>query len=536
MNSSLVAACNAASFNPSIFGGEILSVEANLVSNYSANAPDAFRYVAPSVQLKNASFCNITVSYTHPGQGDNIIIESWFPVSNWNGRFQAVGGGGWVAGRFAISYGAMVGALADGFATTTTDAGLGAAPDANPWALDSPGNVNLYNLQNLGSVSLNDQALIGKALISSFYGRAPEYSYWTGCSQGGQQGLMIAQRYPTAYDGIIAGAPAIYWTEMLPSLQWSQQVMAELDYYPYGCEIDAITAAAISACDNLDGVVDDVIACPDSCLATFNPFSVVGQNVKCTQTNGTEVRISEEAAIVVNSTWNGMTMRNGKQIWYGLNPGSDLTGDSPGIDKQPGVAATTCNETGCVGVPSSLGLQWIQLFVARNPDKDCTNLTRTGFDDLAHAGIQQYSSIIGTTDPDLSRFQEVGGKIISFHGLADNVIPTKGTEQYYNRVFDLLPNVHDFYRYYEVPGLSHCFGGASGQPDQLFSQLRNWVENGTAPESSPVKLTVAEKTHDRILCPYLQVARLNPACGDAAKASCWSCVGPRTSESTLDEI
>jgi hypothetical protein len=110
------------------------------------------------VTLENATFCNVTVSYTHPGQNDNIFVESWLPVENptWNNRLYAVGGGGWGAGRFAASYEIMKGGLADGYATTTTDAGLGSATSPEPWALTSPGNVNWVNLHNFASVAFND--------------------------------------------------------------------------------------------------------------------------------------------------------------------------------------------------------------------------------------------------------------------------------------------------------------------------------------------------------------------------------------------
>ncbi|KAJ3538726.1 hypothetical protein NM208_g5784 [Fusarium decemcellulare] len=511
MSLSLVEACHPATFNPIVFGTEILSIETDVVSNYSASVPEAFRYTAPAVELQNASFCNVTISYTHPGQDDEVFVEAWLPLQDWNGRFLAVGGGGSVAGRFFLSYNAMQGALADGFATITTDAGLGSATDASSWALLSPGN-----------------AVLGKSLIQSFYGRGPDFSYWNGCSQGGRQGLMLAQRFPTAYDGIAAGAPAIHWTEFLPSIQWPQQVMNELADYPYGCEIDAITEAAVSACDGLDGTVDGVIAHVDECLNTFDPFSVVGKTIKCDQLNETTIEVSQTAAIVVNATWHGMTTADGKHVWYGIAPGADLTGNSPTSYGQPGVVSTNCTASGCVGAANDLGLQWLKLFVARDPNKNLSNLTRSEFDDLVHASRQQYSSIIGTTDPDLSRFRDAGGKMITFHGLADNIIPPKGTEQYYNQVSAVLPHVHDFYRYFEAPGLGHCFGGLSSPPSKLFAQLRAWVENGTAPDQTPIQLRVAGKTHHRILCPYPQEATFDKNCEDTAAAKCWHCTGSLT--------
>jgi hypothetical protein len=156
----LARTCVSATFaNISLAGGEVLSVNAQLVTNFSATGDSMFRFTQPTSQLTNATFCNVTVSYTHLGQDDHIGVETWLPVNKWNNHFQAAGGGGWVAGRFYLSYANMYGALADGYATSTTDAGLHplGSEDASPWALGSPGNVNLYNLNNLASASLNDQ-------------------------------------------------------------------------------------------------------------------------------------------------------------------------------------------------------------------------------------------------------------------------------------------------------------------------------------------------------------------------------------------
>lgn len=227
---------------------------------------------------------------------------------------------------------------------------------------------------------------------------------------------MLAQRYPTAYDGIVAGAPAIYWTEFFPSIQWPQQFMEMTGKYPHGCEIDAIVAGALSACDGLDGVMDGVIAKSTDCLGHFDPFALIGDSFHCQQTNST-MRITEAAAAVVNATWQGMTTEQGERAWYGLLPPADLTGNSPTSYGQPGVAATNCTAGTCTGQPVILGLQWLQLFVAKDPTLDFSNLTHAEFDTLVHQSGQEYRSIIGTDDPDLTRFRNAGGKMITFHGL-----------------------------------------------------------------------------------------------------------------------
>lgn len=227
---------------------------------------------------------------------------------------------------------------------------------------------------------------------------------------------MLAQRYPTAYDGIAAGAPAIYWTELFSTIQWPQQFMNIIGHYPYGCELDAISAAAISDCDGLDGVVDGVISDPDACLASFDPFQLVGTSIDCLQADG-QIQISFAAAAVSNATWHGASTADGRPLWHGLSPGADLTGDGPSANGQRGIAATNCSSGTCVGAPNALGSQWLQLFVAKDPNFHFGNLTHAEFDRIVHASRQEFTSLINTDDPDLSAFRNAGGKMVSFHGL-----------------------------------------------------------------------------------------------------------------------
>lgn len=166
MNASTVplSACAASAIPyPTVFGAEILGLTANLVQNYSTEVSSQWYYNNPSISVKGIDFCNVTVTYTHPGQDDTINVETWLPMKSWNGRLQAVGGGGWVAGRFFLSYTGMAGALGQGYVATTTDAGIGEDSVPDEWALNSPGNVDLYALQNFASVSLNDQVCVEKS-------------------------------------------------------------------------------------------------------------------------------------------------------------------------------------------------------------------------------------------------------------------------------------------------------------------------------------------------------------------------------------
>ncbi|KAK0736667.1 Tannase/feruloyl esterase [Apiosordaria backusii] len=521
--------------NPSAFSSLLLPISTSLLSltttpvyNFSASVPAVYRLTAPAISYTNLSFCNVTLSYTHPGQNDEITIEAWLPTSSpnatanstapWNSRLLAVGGGGWRAGRFDFSYEGMKGAIGEGYATITTDAGLGFSQTSREWALLSEGNVNLYHLQNLGSVSLGDMGVIGKEITRVFYGKRPEYSYFNGCSQGGRQGLMLSQRYPGLFDGILAGAPAVYWSEAMAGFQWPQVVMKELGKWPYGCEVSAIGEEATRQCDGLDGVVDGIVSDVGGCLNSFDPFEMVGSEIKCAEVEGGTVKITEGAAAVVNKTWHGRETVDGRWVWYGLSPGADL------IVNGSGLAATNCTEGKCVGQPASIGKDWFELFIAKSSTFNVANLTHKEFDRFAQASKQEFSSFVETDDSDLTEFRSQGGKMISWHGLIDQLLSPESTERYYRDVSAVLPDIHEFYRHYEVPGLEHCFGGPSGNPTGLLEQLRAWVEEDVVPEASPVEITKPDgKLEARVLCPYPQKAQFDASCTDPTAARCWSC-------------
>ncbi|GIJ85071.1 hypothetical protein Asppvi_003926 [Aspergillus pseudoviridinutans] len=467
---------------PAVFGAEILSLEASWVNNFTLNIPGDFNYNHGARSVQNVDFCNVTVTYTHPGYDDRITVETWLP-RNWNQRLQATGGGGWRAGRFVLSQFFMGGAIGEGYATTTTDAGLGdTMPDA--WALKSPGNVNLEYLHNLGYRSLNDEAIIAKDLVRSFYGIPPVYSYWSGCSQGGRQGLMVAQRYPHAYDGIVASAPAQSWPEFVTATYYP--LLAPLwagEPSPLSCELEFLTEEAVKQCDPKDGIVDGIISDPDNC--DFDPFSAVNKTFSCSAT-GKPMRLSRAAAITAKAAWSGPRTVAGDFLWYGWNPGSDITG----LGVAPGQNSTASPD------------EWLSLFVLKNQSFDVTRLSHEEYDSLFRLAVKEYTDVMAANDPDLTEFKKAGGKLLTYHGMADGSIPTKGTEHYYRAVSKVIPDVQDFYRYFESPGLAHCAGGRGGQPTTAFDALRKWVENGTVPDFLPVRVNGTDGEHDRILCPY----------------------------------
>lgn len=197
------AACSASNIPyPTLFGAQITGLTAETVTDY-------YGFLGSDV-------CQVNVTLTHPGTGDSVTNVVALPLSGWNGIFQGVGGGGFSAGI----YEAQGPIAAGGYSCVSTDAGfptgLLAEGFADNWALVSEGNVNQYLLLNFARQSYHDMTVIGKAVTQSFYGTAPKYSYWNGCSTGGRQGLVVAQYYPTDYSGILANAPAIQWNDCKP--------------------------------------------------------------------------------------------------------------------------------------------------------------------------------------------------------------------------------------------------------------------------------------------------------------------------------
>jgi hypothetical protein len=170
----MAASCTPSTFSPTLFGGEILAIDTNLVTNVTASIPSAARWTQPSIDVDNLSFCNVTVTYTHPGLYDEIHVETWLPLDNYNGMLHAFGGGGWQAGRNQLSEPLMTGAVGEGYAATSTDAGLAPGDDAS-WALVSEGNSNIVAIRNFGSVSLNDKVRRSKTRRLAFDGRKLEY-------------------------------------------------------------------------------------------------------------------------------------------------------------------------------------------------------------------------------------------------------------------------------------------------------------------------------------------------------------------------
>ena len=489
--------CTAAAIaTPKLPGSQIRSIIAAPVLNYDA-------------KTKRIDFCNVTLTYTHTGWNDHVTVTVWLPLENWDSRLVGKGGGGWAARSNDTD---LAVELVEGRAAVTSDAGhqWTNTQNASDWALDSNNNVNIHLLQNFASVSLNDAAIIGKAVVKSFYKSEAKYSYWNGCSTGGRQGHMLAQRYPNAYDGILAGAPAINYVSLAPAALWPLIVMSNEKTVPPRCVLETFVSAVISECDRLDGLIDGIIAAPSRCK--FNSSSLVGRAVTCDELGNKTVTITSTHAGIVEKIWQGPQSKNGSFLWYGVERGTAMNG---------GFVNTKCNNSlqDCSITHYPAAKEWVRLWVLQKPDLDLTAVSYAQYEEIMALSRQRYQDIIATNSPDLSGFKAAGGKMITWHGMADARIFYQGTREYYQRVEALDPNVREFYRYFEAPGVDHCGNGVGPAPVNPLEAVIAWVENGTLPEILPAKGT---DNRTQPLCPWPLVSAYQG--GNKTVASSFACM------------
>ncbi|BAU88379.1 tannase [Streptomyces laurentii] len=456
------------------------------------------------------AFCDVTVTLTHPGEGDHAKVTVWLPKEGWNGRLQTIGGSAFAAGDYGTG---LAGAVKDGYAAATTDAGVKTYLDTN-WALDGEGRVDLPLLKNFASRSEHEAAVVAKQVIGGSYGKAASYAYFNGCSTGGRQGYTEAQRHPADYDGILANAPAVNWDEFEVATLWPQVVMNNEKTYPSGCEFDAFNTAAVKACDPLDGVKDGLVENPARC--DFDPRRLIGTTLEC---EGKQVTITAADAAVVRKIWDGPRTTSGVKLWSGVPVGADL--------KYPFLAGTLPDADGELkGAAFPVPASWVASWLEKQPGFDVSTITYARFTELFRQSQAEYDEVIGTDDPDLSAFRASGGKLLTWHGQQDQLIPTQGTVTYRQQVERTLggaARVDDFYRVFLAPGAAHC--ALTGQTDDLGA-LRAWVEEGKAPETLTATLTDSTgKQVTRDLCAYPKESRYRGH-GDPAAADSFRCVTP----------
>ena len=438
------------------------------------------------------AFCRVAATLA-PSNDSDIKIEVWMPAAGWNGKFQAVGNGGWSG---AIVYPSLARALAHGYATASTDTGH--AGGSGRFALGHP-----EKLIDFGYRAVHEMTVKAKAIITAYYGDGPNLSYWNGCSSGGKQGLKEAQRFPADYDGIVAGAPANYWTHlMIGSLAIALAAHKDEAGFIPAAKYPIIDRAVLDACDAMDGVKDGVLEDPTRCR--FDP--------KAVQCNGDDTSDCLTAAQVETARRiyaPAKNPRTGEVIFPGLEPGSEF------------------GWSGLAGPqPFPIPIDHFKYVVYKNPEWDWRTLNLDT--DVALADKID-NGLLNATDPNLKPFVARGGKLLIYHGWNDQLIAPRNAVNYYKSVADRLgpgAQIADSVRLFMVPGMGHCGGGEGTGSFDSMAAVEQWVEQKKAPERIvAAHMTNGKPDRTRPLCPYPQVAQYKGS-GSTDDAANFACKAP----------
>ncbi|MGI9074335.1 MAG: tannase/feruloyl esterase family alpha/beta hydrolase [Bryobacteraceae bacterium] len=454
------------------------------------------------------AFCRVA-GVIKPSADSNINFEVWLPQSGWNGKFQGVGNGGF-AGSINYADGGMAAALSLGYATASTDTGhQGNAVDAK-WALGHPEKITDFGYRAIHLMTQDAQEI-----VRTFYGRNPRRSYFGSCSNGGRQALMEAQRFPADYDGILAGAPANFWTHLLTEAVWnSQATLTDAASYIARSKLPAIEAATLAACDALDGVKDGVIDDPTKCK--FDPSTLLCSGPE------SDVCLTQAQVTALKKIYAGPRNSRGEQIYPGDFPGAE-TG-------RGGWALWITGPQPRTSLQYSFGTQFFQNMMFNDPNWDFRTLN---FDRDIKPTDNKMAPILNATEANLKDFRDRGGKLILYHGWDDAAISPQNSVNYYRSVVAKMgrQDADAFLRLYMLPGVQHCDGGPGPDipnslerlgigrdPDRdIVSALERWVERGVAPETIIATKYKAERNpksgaaRTRPLCPYPQTARYKGA-------------------------
>src|SRR3954471_2383619 len=415
------------------------------------------------------AFCRVTAE-AKPTPDSDIKLEVWLPAAEWNGKLQGIGNGGF-AGLIDDMQLAM--SVKAGYAATATDTGhTGSAIDA-AWAMGNPEKV-----VDFGHRGIHDMTRIAKALVQAYYAKAPQRSYFAGCSDGGREALMEAQRYPEDYDGILAGAPANNWTPLLTTAAYDTQALTldPASFIP-PAKIPAIAAAVNAACDELDGVHDGILNDPRQCH--FDPATI-----QC-KAEDSDKCLTAAQVTALNKLYGATVDSKGHAVYPGYLPGAE--------DGQGGWGLWLTGPAPAKSLMAFFGNGFFSGFVYEKADWDYKTFK---VDADLKAANEKTAQALNATDPDLKAFKARGGKLILYHGWNDPAITALNTVNYYQSVIEKMgqKDVDSFIRLYMAPGVQHCGGGPGADSfgavgdlkfddpqHSMDASLEQWREKGTAP-------------------------------------------------------
>ena len=434
-------------------------------------------------------FCRVSATLT-PSSDSDIKVEVWLPTTTWNGKFEAVGNGGWAG---VISYPAMADALRAGYATASTDTGH--VGGRGTFALDHPEKLIDFSWR-----SEHEMTVKAKALIQAFYGSAPKLSYWNGCSTGGRQGLKEAQMFPNDYDGIIAGAPA---NRTAISLWIADAVLKDPSSYIPPSKYPLIHQAAVAACDAADGLKDGLIDDPSKCR--FDPAAL-----RCNGADSPSCLTDAQVTAAKKIYSPAINPRTGAELFSSLMPGSELGWAVQAQGPEP--AANLYDQ--------------YRYVVFKDPNWDWKTFD---FDKDVARGNRPENLIMNATNPDMKAFFSHGGKLLLYHGWSDPQVPPLNTVKYFNSVVKNLGGADkaaDRVRLFLAPGMGHCAGGEGPSVFDKVGPLERWVEQSKAPDALIAShVTDGKVDRTRPLCAFPQVATYKGS-GNIDDAASFVCAAP----------
>ena len=462
--------------------------------------------------------------------GSEVGFELRLP-DDWNGKF-IMGGSGGFAGNFMNAAQDLLNVVADGWATVATDTGHKGNPAGASWALN-----NLERQVNFGHQAVHRTAVNSKALIEGYFGSEVDRSLFYGCSRGGGQALMVAQRSPELFDGVYAGAPAFAWTaEQAGRWTWNAQRMYPDPNQIANPVIDEgalalIGNAVLEQCDALDGLKDSVLNDPRQC--DFDVTSLAcdaGSSDQCLTPEQVAVAQAIYADVEIGgkmtrgaplgSEMPGNPLGWGRWITGGYSPENDL-------DFHPGADADDFEDPVVPNARWAFATGLMRYFIFNDP-----NWSYEGYDFSDFA--QRSTPVAQTLDadsPDLSAFRAAGGKLIIDNGWMDGSLTPHGTIDYYESVIGFDPTARDDVRLFVRPGVAHCMGGPGPDGTNYIAALEEWLDSGVAPEQldSPYAGFAPGRPPTgqggRIICAHPNVVTYDGS-GDPNDPASFSCALP----------
>lgn len=424
------------------------------------------------------------------------LFELRLPTQGWTQRYLQTGCGG-LCGNLNINapMAASCVPVTNGqIAVAATDMGHeGSGTPDGAWALDPKAKIDFaYRAEHATSQ-------VAKAIINKFYARPAKYSYFDGCSDGGREALMEAQRYPDDFDGIVAGAPA---NDLIVqnTFHHGWAAAANIDsktgkYILLADKLPLVHAAVLSACDANDGVTDGIIDNPQACR--FDPATMI-----CAKGQAAATCLSEAEATVVRKIHDGATDPYGRHLEQPISRewGSELQWTLF-------VPTTDAGPSGSINFVLPF-LRYLDYFNASYPNATLSDLK---FTVESFVKTVQTSSYLAATDPDLRPFERHGGKLILWHGLEDQHISPQSTLEYYHEMKEVMGDerVEKFSKLYLFPGVAHCGGGDGPNTFDILTPVMAWTETGTKPDKIIASIvdTTGQTTRTRPVFPYPAVAR-----------------------------